>query len=356
MKIVERYVLREFIRYFYLSLIFFIALVIVVRLGEKDIGDFASGNMSFSEALKSILYKIPDRIMQVIPASVIMGAFFSLGKFSQNNELTAMKAVGINMTQIMIPIFVCSALVCMLSMVFNDQVVSQANRKAYEIQQKISRSLYNNMIFKLGDNRSLYVHTLDPSSGRIDGITIYEYKNQNEIASEIFAKSAQWKGGSWILTNAVYYTFDSHKKTIENYPTLKLDLGLDPIALAESTKKPSEMTFFNLRKRIENMRKSGRAVRAELVEIHHRISYPLASLVVVIIAVPFAIRFGGIGVSGIAVGFLFTLFLLFLYWGIAIATFEALGKAGKLPPLMACWSANLLFAALGLGLIKTTPR
>ena len=119
----------------------------------------------------------------------------------------------------------------------------------------------------------------------------------------------------------------------------------DPTVMVKSTRDLKEMSLSELSKLVRNKRMAGLTVRKDLVEFHRRISFPFACFIMALLGAPLFIMFGR---SGTAVGFLLTMFISFLYWGIAIAVFEALGNNGKLLPIVSCWTPNMLFASVGL--------
>ena len=106
LKILDWYVLREYLRSFLGSFGFFVAMVIVVRLFDREISHLLSGDMTVSDAIKVVIYKAPARIMQVFPAAVSLATFFMFSRFIRNNELAAMKSAGISMYRV---IFLISA-------------------------------------------------------------------------------------------------------------------------------------------------------------------------------------------------------------------------------------------------------
>ena len=115
--------------------------------------------------------------------------------------------------------------------------------------------------------------------------------------------------------------------------------------MAKGTRGLRDMPLRELSKLIKFKRAAGRTVRKELVAFHHKISFPFACFIMAILGAPLFVIFGK---SGTAVGFLLTMFISFLYWGIAIAIFEAFGNNGRLQPMLSCWLANFIFAAVGI--------
>ena len=104
------------------------------------------------------------------------------------------------------------------------------------------------------------------------------------------------------------------------------------------------MSYSELSKLITYKKAAWRVVRKHIVSLHDKISFPFACFIMALLVAPLFVVFGK---SGTAVGFLLTMFISFLYWSIAIAVFEAFGNNGKLPPVLSCWAANFMFAAVG---------
>jgi lipopolysaccharide export system permease protein len=347
LKILDWYILREYIRLFLLCLAFFATLAIVVILLDKEISRLLDKDRTIIEAIKIILYKSPELIMRVpcVPASASLAAFFMLGRFAQNNELTAMKSAGVSMYRIVFLIAAVTVIICILTGIFNDRVAPPASLRARLLEKRIPYSLNRDIVFKGEDNRMYYIQNLRLEEKQAINLKIYEFDDNDELKSEISASTATWSSKTWTLKNGTVRNFaNGGKVEYSPFDVKQVYIAEDPTLFAESGTKPQEMTYAALSKRVKYKRDAGRPVREELVEMQHKLAYPLASLVVVLIAAPLAIQFGR---AGVAAGFLITMVLSFIYWGVATAIFEAFGVNGKLPPTVACWVANVLFAAIG---------
>ena len=347
LKILDRYILFEYIRLFLLCLVFFAALAIVVILLDKEISRLLDKDRTIIEALRIILYKSPGLIMRVpcVPASASLAAFFVLGRFARNNELTAMKSAGVSMYRIIFLIASATLIICILTGIFNDRIASPASWRARLLEKRIPYYINRDIIFKGKGNRMYYIQHLRLKDKHAINLKIYEFDDNNELKSEISASTATWASKTWTLTNGKVRHF-ANGREIEHLPFKVKEIYVpeNPNLFAESGARPQEMTYASLSKRVKYKKDAGRPVRAELVEMQHKLAYPFASLVVILIAAPLAIQFGR---AGVFAGFLVTMFLSFIYWGAATAIFEALGVNGKLPPIVACWVANVLFAAVG---------
>jgi len=345
LKILDWYVLREYLRSFLGSFAFFVAMVIVVRLFDKEISHLLSGDMTVLDAIKVVMYKAPARIMQVFPAAASLATFFMLSRFIRNNELAAMKSAGVSMYRVIFLISATTCLICIFATIFNDQIASRASWRSRLLEKRIPYYRNRDIIFKGKDNRMYYIQNMDMKQRKLNNLTVYELGDDNGIKSEIFASQVTWVGNTWNLKDGMVKDFaDGRVSKLTKFEEKDIFVSEDPKFLADSVAKPPEMTYLTLAKRVKYQSDLGKAVRKERVEMQHKLAYPFASLVVVLITAPLAIWFGR---GGLAAGFLITMLLSFIYWGVAIAMFEALGANGKLPPVVACWSANAIFAAAG---------
>ena len=357
MKVIDRYILWEFLRSFLLSLSFFTVLILVVRFSEKDIGRFVSSRMPVSSSILSLVFQIPRFVIQVAPPSVLFATFFSLGRMAQNNEITAMKAASISLYRIFQPVFIAAFLIALFMIVFNDQVVTWANRKEADIKDSHSRTsgVARHVVFASSGGRVFYIYLMFLRNHRMQNVTIYEFDENNNVRSETFAKEASWTGKTWHLKNGIVRIFKEGFDTPSAiqpeggweetpYEHKEITVPEDPEIMVKGTRDLEEMSFAELSKLIKYKKLAGRTVRREFVSLHGKISFPFACFIMALLGAPLFVIFGR---SGTAVGFLLTMFISFLYWSIAIAVFEAFGNNGKLPPMLSCWAANFIFIVVG---------
>ncbi len=353
MRILDRYILREYLRTFLLGLLFFVGLVIIVRLFDKELGRLLSGNMPFTDWLRLVIYHAPERVMQAIPAASMLAPLFMVGRFSRSNELTAMKSAGISIYRIIAPMLGVTLLVSLSAIIFNDQVVSRANWTAKQLERRSRSPKDRNIFFKGQEGRFYYIQRIDMRSRTMRRLTLYEL-NGDELRLEVFADTVRWDDDRWTLLNGWSRHFEGGTEIeFQPFELYEIQAPVRPDLLAGSDARPSEMTYAALSQLVKYKKSVGQVTRKERVEMHHKIAYPFAAMVAVFIGAPLAIYFGQLGAAS---AFVITMFIQFLYWGIALATFEALGENGRLPAVVACWLPNLIFAAIGVFLLWQARR
>jgi len=338
-----------------LTLLFFIALVITVRLFDKELGRLLSRDINFINAVKIISFKSPRRIVEVVPAASFLATFLMLGRLVQNNEISAMKSAGISIYRVIGLVAVVMFFISLLTLIFNDQLSSRGNLNARMLEKRMRYQKNRDILFKDKNGNMYYIQTLSLKDQRMRNLTIYNFDSSGQkLKSKTYAKSVTWIENTWTLKDGWHRVIeDGKEKSFSKFDVKIIHVDEDPKLLAESDLYPSEMTYLALARLVEYKEDAGQIVRSEKVEMQHRLAYPFASFVVVLIGAPLAIQFGR---AGVAVGFLITMFISFIYWGVAIAIFEALGENGRLPPIIACWTANIIFAAVGLVLIWKTRK
>ena len=353
MNILDRYLIKEYLKAFLIGFFFFSALVVVVRLLDKDIKNFEEG-ITYLTAVKIILYQAPRRIMEIVPVSGFVATFFVLGRMIRNNEFVAMKAGGMSVYRILTPVLIVTLVICAFFALFYDRIASPAYHEANLLQKKIGPSYGKHLVFKSRGNRIFYSHRINLKKKEIRNLTIWESNEAGQLERTIYAKAATWTPTHWELTEGhirqfkneaevSYETFD--QKSIERYE--------DPARFIGSDKDPKAMTIKELKEQIAYKKEAGQISRIEQVKLHHKTAYPFAAVVVVLLGAPIAIRFGK---AGFFAGLVIAFFLVFIYWALSFATLEGLSENGKLHPFLACWGANILYGIVGSILIWRTPK
>ena len=353
MNILDRYLLREYLKAFVVGLLFFIALIIVVRLLDYDLKKFED-DISYTTAVKIVLYQAPRRIMEMVPVAGFVAVFFTLGRMVRRNEFTAMKAGGISVYRLLAPILIITLVICGLFAIFYNRVASPAFHEAHLLQNKVRPRRGRNIVFKGKDNRIFYSQRIVLDAKEISQLTIYEYDPENRLERITFAKAATWTPTEWELTDGFIRHFEKGIEVdYETFDTHVIERHEDPARFIGSEKDPRAMTIKELREQIAYKREAGQISRKEQVKLHHKTAYPFAAVVVVMLGAPIAIRFGR---AGFFAGLVIAFFLSFIYWALSFATLEGLSENGKLHPFLACWGANILYATVGSIMIWRTPK
>lgn len=352
MSLVDRYVLRKFSVLFLLSFLLQVALVLVVRLGDRELGTFFSERQTLEESFRLFLYRAPERILEVIPASGILAAFFTVGSLTRSREVVAFKSVGVNLYRLSVPILLFTMACCLIALTFTDRIVAPATRQVRRLDPTTAYPADREILFRESEGSLGYIQSLDLPAGRAYHLTFYDFTDE-ELAAETYASFATWEEGVWHLSHGWIRRYGPETPSFERFTQRDRPLEAKPEILVATASDPAEMNLAELKRVIAFKQKAGIPARAEIVRFHHNIAYPFALLVGVMLSLPLSMQFGRFAV---AIGFPATMFLSFVYWGLAIAIFEAMGENGRIPAAAAPWLANGIFAVVAAILFRGVRR
>lgn len=349
----DRYALQKFAVSFLLCFLMWVCLILIVRLFDKEL-DHMKAAGSAKQAWLLFLYKSPPRIMEVIPGSGILACFFTAGSLIRSNELTAFRALGINLSRLAVPICLFTCAVCVISLIFTDKILAPSTRLAAEIDpMRPTATQAREVVYREKTGALAFIQSLTVTHKMARNLTFFEFKD-GKPSRQIYAKQARWDDQNWHMSFG--WTREYSGGGVAKFEPFKRQervLDADPRTLLASSSKPEELTFAELRRVADFKRRIGFSSLAEEVQFHHNIAYSFTLLVGVMLSLPLSLLFGRFAVS---IGFPATLLISFIYWGLASATFEAMGENGRLPPMLAAWLANILFAGASVLLFRGVRR
>jgi lipopolysaccharide export LptBFGC system permease protein LptF len=207
------------------------------------------------------------------------------------------------------------------------------------------------------DGEIYHYNYYDPRARQLMGLSVYEFGERMQILTRrVFAERAIYTGGDegdeWRVERGWTRELDSNGETRAFNPFSASDLALEPAAYF-GTEPPDErfMSYSQLRDYTARLQATGFDVSSQLVALERKVSFPFVTIVMTLLAVPFAVTTGRRGAMyGIGVGIV----LAISYW-VAISVFAALGAGGLVTPALAAWAPNLLFGA-GAGYLLLTVR
>jgi lipopolysaccharide export system permease protein len=358
MKIVNRYILNYFRRYFLLALMAFIGLYLIVDFLEK-IDNFTRHNAPAKLYLLYYLNSVPMVAVQIVPLAVLLAVFLAIGALSRSNELTAIRSGGISLGHVAMPLlgiaFAISVGV-MAASEFLVPVTTENARIIYNVEVKgkqILASQRGNLWFH-NSGQLLNVRTFHADTMSLRGIIVLESDSNQQIIHRIDAKKASYEDDQWIMSGVVERHFNpdtGQPISLKRHATLALRLDKTPEDFLENQPRPEEMNMVQLKEMADRLASGGFDDTRYRVDLFAKLGNPFSSLVMAFFGIPFAIQRGrnsnlamGIGLS-IAIGFTFF---------IAQTVLQAFGYSAVLPPMVAAWGANLIFLMLGIWSLLST--
>ena len=364
MSLLHRYVLRRFIYCYLLSATGLIGIFLVVDFFER-IDEFIRRDVPYSDLVFYFIYKIPGIAFYMAPQAVLLATVITLAVLARDNEIIAMKAGGVGIVGITLPILGAAVVVALLVLASNEYLAPIATKKMNYIfkvkvqgQQTygdtyVGEDPFAKQLWFVAKDKAIWnIRQFDPEEGRISDARIFYRFDNGLIRKRIDVKEVVWNGTHWEFVDGFLRTFDQEGNGTTEYFEKKIIPVLEtPDDFVRNIIIHSdEMSLRELYKEIQEMTLEGKDTLKHRVEFHQKISYPFISIVLALLAIPLSLRssrHGGVlfcvGIN-LAMGFVFS----FLY-----AMGVSLGFGGFLSPLFAAWGPFILFSSLGFYLLFT---
>ena len=351
-RIIHRYVVREYLKLFSLSLSSLIFIYIIVLFFQK-MNLFVKYQAPFYMIFEYLLYKIPEVTFQwILPYAVLLATLLTLSLLSQHSEVTAMKAGGVSLYRITSPLFLIAFLISLCSFLGNEYLVPFTNQRTQYLldikvrKEKTSGFFKNYKIWFRSGHRIFNIQLLNPQEKVLKGVTLYQFDDHFRCIQRIDAAEAKWDIGRWQFYDGAIRDFEKNG-SVRMTPFKQLEFPLEENweSFEKIERESREMSYGELYNYIQKIRSAGYDSTRYLVDLYSKLSYPLLNLIMILIGVPFALKTGRSG--GIALSIGISVMIGFAY-GVTFYIFLSFGKSGILPPLLSAWTPTLIFGLAGI--------
>jgi LPS export ABC transporter permease LptG len=365
-RILDEYVVREFLGIFLLVLSGFVMLMLVFTFFEL-MGDILRNHIAITLIGEYLLNFTPDLLYQITPLAVLISVLVTFGVLNRNSEIIAMKACGISIYRLVIPIVSIAAILSISLFLFDQFYLPQANRRQEALHNIIKGRppqtvLHPEQNWIFGEphpgepGRIFYYQFFDYERSEFSNLSIFEFDPATfALSRRIFAARATWdeEAGAWSFTNGWQRNISAANVT-EYRPFLKTafaEIHEDPSYFRKEKLQSQEMNFGQLDEYIGDLQQSGFDTMRLKVELWHKLAYPLMTVIMAVLAIPFALSMGRrSSLTGVAMAIGVTLVYI-----VITDLFEGLGNVNYLPAMMAAWSSDVLFGLVGSYLLLRTP-
>jgi LPS export ABC transporter permease LptF/LPS export ABC transporter permease LptG len=359
--LLDDYVLRDFFLYLGLILSTFLVLVLVFTLFEL-LGDILRNQVPASVVAEYLLNVTPYLLYNVAPLVMLLAVLVTFGLMQRSNEITAIKATGVSIYRIVAPVIVAAAVLAVGLFSADEFYLPHTNKRQEALHNQIKGKppqtyLRPDRKWIFGQNNDIYYYQFfDPDRDQFGNVTVFQLNRANfTITRRIHADRAEWDDtlNRWVYTQgwdrslnvsaiANYHPFD-----VATFP----DLPETPSYFKKEVKQYTEMNYEELRRYIRDLQQSGFDVVRLRVQLNQKLSYPLITLIMAILAIPFSLSTGKKGaITGVAVAVGIAVF-----YTVVTRLFEAMGDLNQLPPALAAWSPDLIFVLVGGYLVLKVP-
>jgi len=333
------------------------------------LGDILRFRVPLSTVGDYLVNLTPSMLYQISPLAVLIAVLVTFGALNRNSEIIAMKATGISLYRLVVPIVSIAAILSVSLFLFDEFYLPQANRRQEALRNIIKGKpprtvLHPEQTLIFGAPRSgepariFHYQFFDSESNEFANLSVFEFNpNTFEISRRIFATRAKWDptSSSWLFLNGWQRDIDGANVVEGSYrefqQTSFAEIHEEPGYFKKENLQSQEMNFGQLDRYIGDLRQSGFDTMRLRVALWRKLAYPVIAIVMAMLAIPFALSMGRRGsLTGIAVAI-----AVALAYFVVDGLFGAMGNVNYLPAAMAAWSSDLLFGLVGGYLLLRTP-
>ena len=352
--IVDRYLVREYLTFMGIGLLVAAALFVVIDLGQT-LDRYLRAKPPLLYILEHFAYRLPAALHGGLPVVMLVATIFLYLSLSRYHELTALKAAGVSLYRVSLPVLGLALLVAIGSGFFQELALPVLNERGDEVDRvkirgQAPRHLQSQqrLWLRSADSRFYRVELLHPGTSDMYGVTVLELDRDFHLTGRLDARRAHWTAPGWELSEGAYREI-GREGQVQTVPFVwtALDLKEEMEDFTRIQKPVSAMSYRELRDYVTELEAAGFQVKKYLVELYSKLSFPLVNLAMVLVAIPFALqspRGGRVFGIGLAIAIMAG-YLVVHYVALAFA------RADLLPPLLAAWTANVIFFGIGISLL-----
>jgi lipopolysaccharide export system permease protein len=368
MRILDRHIITSIAKTFALTLLVFCMLYILID-ATSNLDEIIGRRIPLNVLIQYYLASLPVFLVQnfCVTFACLIAVLLTFGAMNNNNEIVSMRSSGLNFWQITRPALCFGLLVSVTVFGVNEVYIPKADTLTQQIRNenmilmvdrmRKKKETIKNLTFYGLKNRLYFIDTFIAYNDELDGITIIEYDENQNIRQKIVALKGKWTRIAWKFYQCQITTYNPVNMTtprkIKIYKEKLMDIKETPEDFVKQRLNVSSMNIKQLKEYISRFSNSGalKAINSLRVDLHQRMAFPFGNFVIVLIGLPFALMFKTRkGATFTSLGL--AICIGFLYY-ITNAVSLAFGKGGFFPPFVSAWTAPLFFSIIALAVIKT---
>ena len=357
MKLLDRYVVRNFLEAYLYCIAAFVSIWLVFDVSD-NISTFLDERVPLHRVLHYYLTQIPQIFVILLPISLLLALLFCLGRMSRANEIVSMLTAGISLPRLLFPLLLIGLLTSLGAAALNYTLAPHADlaRRSF-IEETHSRREYKGVIGQIfrnrANNRTWFVQSFKPGENEFNSVQVLQQDEQDNITRDYLATHATYhpETKAWELKNVKIVDYDAagNIKTSRFAGSFTVnDWSETPFRLASANVHADSLSVPELRDYLHFNSDFPAVLLAPFAtHLQYRLALPWSCLVVVFIAAPLGIGFSRRGIlASVATAILLVFAMNFL-----THLFLALGEGYRIQPWFAAWTPNIVFAIIGLYLL-----
>lgn len=351
MKLLDRYVLRQFLVTFFM-LVLGLPLLFIIADITDNVDRYLDRGVSLGRLALSYVFQFPQFMVYAFPIAALVATVFTIGGLTRHQEITAAKAGGVSFWRMFVPLGLLSVALAAGAFGLSELLPASLARRAELIGEATTRASGPriNFVFQTEREGVLSARRLDASTGEIIDLVLERNASGEAPGVHLMARRAIWRPvGGWRLEDG--WRRELHADGTERavkFDTLALPgLVEEPEDLLAEPREPEMMRYAEVARFVGAIERSGGDAAGLKVEQAQKLAVPAAVIVIVLFGAPLVTSPGRGGTAygvGVSLGITIIYMLLFRVG-------KALGSSGAIDPLWAAWGPNVLFLAAGVVLM-----
>ena len=357
MTILDRYIFRELLVPFVAGILAFTFILSGSTILFQLISEAIKYGIPFTHFIQLFLFKLPTIIALSFPMSMLLATLIVFGRMGNDLEILALRAGGVSILRLVIPVVIFGILVSLMTVWFNESVVPRSSHSAEDlfhsyrdkeaptIKETINITEYKDHLPSRIINVAQVEHSI------LENVTVAEYE-KGKLVRVIQSDTGKWlPEGGWEFYHGVMHNFeptDRKKVTVIEFEKEFVNIKINPMDLSKREKSSDEMTRSELKQDIAFKLATGVDPIKDIMDYHMKFSIAFASLIYSILGASIGLRPHR---SSSAMGLGLSLLIIFIYI-VLLSLGSGLGLSHALPPLVAAWIPNLVAGTAGLILLR----
>ncbi|MCX5700074.1 MAG: LptF/LptG family permease [Candidatus Omnitrophica bacterium] len=366
MRILDRHILKSVITIFVSCVFVFLFMYVIIDVLSK-LEDIIKSQIHYTLLIQYYITYLPIMFVQVAPFSCLLSTLYTFSKLNHDNEIIAMRAAGLSILYITKTVILFGLMISLLVFWINDRfapkamlttqkIIAQMDEAGKNRNEKKTEVLTNVSMYGLR-NRLFFINKFYPTTKTMQGITILEQDEEQNLTRKIIANKGAYEDGLWKFYQSITYNFDKNGQIIDEplyFEEEIMTIPETPHDFLAQRQRPEYMTINQLDNYIWKLSKSGAktVINTLNIDLYQKFFSPFSSLIMILLGIPFSLimRKRATGLSSIG----FSIMVGFLYY-ILDAICIAIGRGGLLPPILAASGGHIIAIIFSIYLINKLP-
>ncbi|NMG73507.1 LPS export ABC transporter permease LptG [Aromatoleum diolicum] len=357
MRVLTRYLAREIVSSTIMVLVAFLGLFAFFDF-INELDSVGKDGYELPHALLYVAMILPGRVYELLPVAVLIGTLYALTTLARHSEITVMRAAGLSTLKMLWTLSGIGVIFVVATFVFGEYIAPPAERAAQQwrltaTKSTVSSQLRSGLWVKDGP-RFVNVQTVQPDRS-MEKVRIYEFDDRHALLSVSDAASGRYQAGqkAWRLSGVRQTRFLGDRTEVVELPELEWHSDLTPEVLSVLMVVPERMSVTTLFAYVSHLRENQQNADRYEIALWKKLVYPFAALVMIALALPFALtheRMGGVSVK------VFLGVMLGVGFHLLNGLFSNLGVINSWNPALAALTPSLLFLIAAAGMLVWVER